>query len=112
MAVLIVQCFHRTLPRLLLTKRVCKFVVSIQHHYLTSVLRFSDETYSILQGNSCEKCNVYAKRWTELVSNSGVSSEKSSSSAHVFNCIADVLSFLDTESMDNSGEIDVLVTGS
>ncbi|XP_037036193.1 folylpolyglutamate synthase, mitochondrial [Bradysia coprophila] len=75
-------------------------------------VNISNDSYSILQGNNCEKCTIYANRWTELMNNNGPSSERPHSSAHVFNCIADVLSFLDAESTENNEEIDVLITGS
>lgn len=78
---------------------------------------FPGDSYSILQGsNNREKCSSYANCWIKLAdhrfpSNNNFDS-KSNSSAHVFNCIAEVLSFLDNECKKNKEEIDVLVTGS
>lgn len=75
-------------------------------------INMSNDSYSILQSNNSEKCTIYARRWTELASTNDSNNEKSNGSAHVFSCIADVLSFLDAESAKNNEEIDVLVTGS
>ncbi|KAJ6634969.1 Folylpolyglutamate synthase, mitochondrial, partial [Pseudolycoriella hygida] len=76
-----------------------------------------NDSYSALQGsNSCERCAAHAGIWTKLL-NQNLPHEnncdsKFDSSAHIFNCIAEVLSFLDNECKINGEEADVLVTGS